>query len=643
MSKERGGVVRSKPSWRFTLTCAITALICISASYICYTTMSLGAGAGVGAGAGAGTESTISISSDRSGVAKPSVSKIEYTNTLIDDTNTNAKASSSSRSDSGKVHNHDYVHSDLDVMRCPFPGGDAQFCDVPPPKTSHFRFPDAPHDAKRWRAAQILASSGEQVLLKRVVEQFPQPFDYLDGDRSFRGLQKLVDIFVDSKTGLQALLPEAGKDAALWSPIRRSRKLRSQHVDEDKNFFLVDSGIEREPDDTEKRTRTKRTRKSTRLLQEKDPNDELINSGDTIKALHINGKQIAPLPYNFRVSNRAPLVEMGYTAFDKNLNSYFSGNFVGGNFVKKEWFFDRWHDVKSRLDFPFITMCALNENWGVLSTNFPNRTAGWGACCNKPSDKKLHEFLAHDKTLMFIINQHSNLSHPKLLTLPRGLPMQWEHTARVVWDTQRDILKNVKKQKLLFAASSSWGKRPQILRCISNKMAIKDFWGHSDASLEHKEDVKKAKTNRRLYYEKLGSAIFGVALPGLGYDCFRTWELLSMGSMVVLERGVGLDRTLWRLPALLVEDFYDITPQLLRSAYVEAIYRADEFEFERLTQSFWYSVIANVSYSKSLQPMLDKFPMEAELTNFARPKEPYACSNTNTCGPGTKRTPRNMC
>ena len=141
------------------------------------------------------------------------------------------------------------------------------------------------------------------------------------------------------------------------------------------------------------------------------------------------------------MSDRAPIVEMGYTAFEKNMNTYFSGNFLGGNFVKREWWFEEWSKIKDRLDFPFITMCSLNENWGPLSTNFPNRTAGWGACCNKKSQRVIHEFLNHEKTLMMVINQHSNLSHPKILTLPRGIPLTWEHTAKVVWDSQRYNLK----------------------------------------------------------------------------------------------------------------------------------------------------------------------------------------------------------
>lgn len=121
------------------------------------------------------------------------------------------------------------------------------------------------------------------------------------------------------------------------------------------------------------------------------------------------------------------------------------------------------------------------------------------------------------------------------------------------------------------------------------------------------------------------------------------WELLTLGSIVVIERGVGFDRTLWRLPALLVDDFDDVNPELLRSAYVEAMYRAKEFEFERLTQSFWYSVIGNVSKSMSMTPLLEKFPMEAEDITFARPKIPYECGRTGTCGPNTKRIPRKSC
>lgn len=95
---------------------------------------------------------------------------------------------------------------------------------------------------------------------------------------------------------------------------------------------------------------------------------------------------------------------------------------------------------------------------------------------------------------------------------------------------------------------------------------------------------------------------------------------------------------------MLLEDFAELTPTLLRTAYVEALYRAQDFEFKRLTQSFWFSVIANVSASRSTQPYVDLFPMHAEDAGFTRPKERFDCwDRPGGCGPGTKRIPKRSC
>jgi hypothetical protein len=102
-------------------------------------------------------------------------------------------------------------------------------------------------------------------------------------------------------------------------------------------------------------------------------------------------------------------------------------------------------------------------------------------------------------------------------------------------------------------------------------------------------------------------------------------------------------RQLWRLPALIVDDFDDVTPELLRTAYVEALYRVDEFEFERLKQSWWWNLIANVSSSMSSQPLFDLFPPESEEFDFVRPQQRYTCWETNNCGTGTKRIPKTSC
>ena len=104
-----------------------------------------------------------------------------------------------------------------------------------------------------------------------------------------------------------------------------------------------------------------------------------------------------------------------------------------------------------------------------------------------------------------------------------------------------------------------------------------------------------------------------------------------------------LSSQLYKLPVLFVDDFADVNSALLKSAYVEALYRAEEFEFERLTQSFWYDLIGLTASTGSNARMLEKFPMTAEDPTFTRPAVVYECGKTNSCGPGTKRIPKRSC
>ena len=89
----------------------------------------------------------------------------------------------------------------------------------------------------------------------------------------------------------------------------------------------------------------------------------------------------------------------------------------------------------------------------------------------------------------------------------------------------------------------------------------------------------------------VASSYATLALPGLGYDTFRLWESIALGTMPIIEKGVGFDRLLYKLPVLLVEDFADVTPKMVRQAYVECLYRAEEWEYRRISQKFWVRLL----------------------------------------------------
>ena len=222
----------------------------------------------------------------------------------------------------------------------------------------------------------------------------------------------------------------------------------------------------------------------------------------------------------------------------------------------------------------------------------------------------MQAFLDDPNTLMLIVNQHSNLAHPKIMTLPRGLPVTWAHNPRQIFDSVRRIPTGlVMKKKLLLAIDSTWEARGDILRTLKSKIPPQEFEIVNITSITPKPDARYL--TRYPYYSKLASSKFGLAMPGIGYDTYRTWEQLTMGTVVVAERVPGLERSYWKLPVLLVDDFSVVTLSMLRSSYVEAIYRAQEFEFQRLKQSYWWTVIHEVSMSSSNEAYLKKFPFKA--------------------------------
>jgi len=84
---------------------------------------------------------------------------------------------------------------------------DTVWCSIAIPTKSYFRFDDPPDDVNRWKLACSQAASGEQVLMKKIREQFTNHLDFLDGDPFFRKYHSLSDVFVDKYRDLSSLVP----------------------------------------------------------------------------------------------------------------------------------------------------------------------------------------------------------------------------------------------------------------------------------------------------------------------------------------------------------------------------------------------------------------------------------------------------
>lgn len=85
------------------------------------------------------------------------------------------------------------------------------------------------------------------------------------------------------------------------------------------------------------------------------------------------------------------------------------------------------------------------------------------------------------------------------------------------------------------------------------------------------------------YVEQLGRSRFVLSPPGLGWDCYRTYEAIAMGAIPIVQRKPPATDVCEDLPVLLVDDWREVTPTRL----------AHEWEHRRpgdtrtLTLTYW--------------------------------------------------------
>lgn len=280
------------------------------------------------------------------------------------------------------------------------------------PKKSYFRF-DAPMDELKWKQAACSAACGEQVLLKKIMKLFPTGKEFLNGETSFRQWQHLINIFMNKITSFQPLLHDKSK----FNPL----PAEEQVVTSEQAKYIKE------------------------LLP---PPDSIYKETD----------QFYPV-----LTAGFPFIKLGSTSYS---DSYFQGReSFGGYYISLEKFISMWRANKDNIRTPFVVMYVNNENWGWLSTFFPNRTAPWGFD-EDGLQQNVYEFLDHPMTVGLITNQHHNYSHPKIIPLPLGLAGNDKVKAALYTAMQRSVL-NTTKHNLLLSSSSNWGPRKCPSVCLN--------------------------------------------------------------------------------------------------------------------------------------------------------------------------------
>merc|ERR1712032_760128 len=114
-----------------------------------------------------------------------------------------------------------------------------------------------------------------------------------------------------------------------------------------------------------------------------------------------------------------------------------------------------------------------------------------------------------------------------------------------------------------------------------------------------KDDFLFAKVDKLEYEKTLSQSRFVICPAGAGFDTSCVWGSQVVGTIPIVERGSGMERLLGTLPVLLVQDFDEVTPELLKSIYPYFRLHAKDWRWDLHTKSVWFSEFSDLDGSKA--------------------------------------------
>ena len=252
---------------------------------------------------------------------------------------------------------------------------------------------------------------------------------------------------------------------------------------------------------------------------------------------------------------------------------------------------------------PHVLFFRMNENWGGFSEAIPNKTAEWirdleGEWKKQGCTKdQIFEYLDHPDTLVGITMQFQIYDHPKVHSLPLGIKDLDQ--ARFLKDRLEH--KQHERTQLLMVNS-----KPRPMREAAIKKVIQNFGGIVNNTYGLGGKTKSFEN----YYDEMQRSKFIMAPGGLGFDCYRHWEALYMGTIPVMEhlnRTDGWFRTFDDLPVAWIDSFENLTPEFLEREYARITGNARSYKYEKLTKKYWVDFIKSfVSEDKNVVSVAKK-------------------------------------
>lgn len=202
--------------------------------------------------------------------------------------------------------------------------------------------------------------------------------------------------------------------------------------------------------------------------------------------------------------------------------------------------------------------------------------------------KKEFNLFVNNNNLIHWYCQNWVGNHEKVTLMPIGMDYHTMQSKTIFWGPKT----NAKDQELLLMKIRNkmnpfWERE---VKCYSNfhfTTNTKHGYDRIDAIKNIKEDLiyyEPKKIIRFASWNKQTNYAFVISPHGGGYDCHRTWEALLLGCIVIVKSS-KLDKLYDNLPVLIVNNWSDITVELLNNTI--KTFRNKTFNYDKLTLQYW--------------------------------------------------------
>ena len=215
------------------------------------------------------------------------------------------------------------------------------------------------------------------------------------------------------------------------------------------------------------------------------------------------------------------------------------------------------------------------------------------------------QFIENNKIIHWYAQNCVRINHNKLSQIPIGLGYHHlynedieEESRKIVSPIKQEAVLNSIIQKSKTNNSPFWKRE---LKCYINFNFERNYM-RSRFGYDRYEAIKKIPENlsfsekgevdRTTSWNNQSQYSFVVSPFGNGYECHRTWEALVLGCIPIVKTS-GIDSLYEDLPVLIVNDWIDITSELLLSVIEDfkKKHEKGQFNYNKLTLKYWMDKI----------------------------------------------------